>query len=81
MPLLRTLATLLALAVPLHAPAEGLDLGRLLRELLRERQVAPAPAAVETDIGVRLTRPGDYAFTVQHDGLTTGRWTTWVLRA
>jgi polyhydroxybutyrate depolymerase len=66
---LRTLATLLVLAVARPAGAEGLDLGGLLRELLRERQVAPAPAAVETDPGVRLAQPGDYAFTLQHGGL------------
>jgi polyhydroxybutyrate depolymerase len=68
--LLRTLAALLALAAPLHAPADGLDRGGLLRELLRERPAEGTGAAAETDPGVRLTRPGDYAFTLQHDGLT-----------
>lgn len=65
----RALATLLLLAAPLAATAEGLDLGGLLRELLRERHVAPARVAVEADPGVRLTQPGDYAFTLQHGGL------------
>ncbi|TAK89909.1 MAG: poly(3-hydroxybutyrate) depolymerase [Burkholderiaceae bacterium] len=59
-----------AVMLPLPSAAQDGTLRQRLKERLQQRlQKQPAPEA-NADTGDSITQPGDYTFTIQHDGLT-----------
>lgn len=66
-------AALLAAAIAtLPACAQDSERGGGLRELIKERRAARATdvSATEGDIHARISKPGDYVYTVLHDGIS-----------
>jgi polyhydroxybutyrate depolymerase len=57
-----------ALSLPLQAQ-EGTLRDRIRERIMQRQQKAPAPEA-NAEVDSKITKPGDYTFKVQHDGLT-----------